>query len=228
MVRHIRGTAPDQVQATEDDLFFCMHACGYRAARPERGASITRRQRKVWSQRWWTIREHIVQANLGLVYSILRRHTPQALDPVDLQSEAMLAFTKAVDRYNPWKGFRFSTYAYNAISRAVFRRLRRQHRFHEHHRMGFEPSLDDPVELPDHKTELYVDRLRVALDRNLGELTEIESRILSRRFPQDRDRGLTFREIGREVGLSKERVRQIQQIALDKLREVLDQDTALK
>jgi RNA polymerase sigma factor (sigma-70 family) len=75
---------------------------------------------------------------------------------------------------------------------------------------------------------LYVERLRWVLDRNLGALTEMESHILAQRFPASRGSRLTFQEIGNSVGLSKERVRQIQNVALDKLREVLTGDPVLQ
>ena len=73
-----------------------------------------------------------------------------------------------------------------------------------------------------------MERLHRVLDRNLGELTDLESRILSKRFPADRAPRLTFQQIGDTVGLSKERVRQIQNIALSKLREVLAEDPVLQ
>ena len=66
------------------------------------------------------------------------------------------------------------------------------------------------------------------LDENLGELTDLETSILSKRFTSERQERLTFQEIGRSVGLSKERVRQIQNVALGKLRDVLQTDPVLQ
>ena len=67
-----------------------------------------------------------------------------------------------------------------------------------------------------------------ALDANLGELTDMESRILAKRFPASDRRRSTLQEIGDAVGLSKERVRQLQNSALNKLREVLECDPVLQ
>ena len=82
--------------------------------------------------------------------------------------------------------------------------------------------------MPDENTDLYVERLKRALDENLGDLSEMETAILAHRFTAERRKRKTFQEIGNVVGLSKERVRQIQNIALDKLREVLDSDPILQ
>lgn len=70
--------------------------------------------------------------------------------------------------------------------------------------------------------------LRHVLRINSSDLTELESRVLLGRFPQGNNDRLTFKQIGRSVGLSKERVRQIQNTALAKLRETLEQDPILQ
>jgi len=85
----------------------------------------------------------------------------------------------------------------------------------------------DQVQRPDADVGIYVERLRRAMDRNLGDLTEMESRVLQSRFPVDRASPQTFRQIGKIVGLSKERVRQIQNVALHKLRDALRTDPLL-
>ena len=89
--------------------------------------------------------------------------------------------------------------------------------------MPFEVS--EPV---DTQTDLYVERLHRVLNENLGELDDMEARVLARRFPLDDDRRSTLGAIGQAVGLSKERVRQIQNAALRKLRVVLNADPILQ
>jgi RNA polymerase sigma factor (sigma-70 family) len=91
-------------------------------------------------------------------------------------------------------------------------------------------SLEGTVNMPEPRndqTGLFVERLNRALEQNLGKLTELESAILSLRFPSANEKSRTFLEIGKSVGLSKERVRQIQNNALEKLRDVLLQDPLL-
>lgn len=214
-------------EPNEQELFIGLHTCAYRAARPNRGRTIPRAERTRWARRWQIIREYIVEQNLGLVYSMISKFNFQNLDDDDLLSDGLFSLTRAVDRFNPWKGFRFSTYACNVIARALMRRGKQTSHYRRVFPVQHDAEFEQPTRMPDTQTELYVERLNRALDENLGELTDIESRILAERFLiHDRPR-MTFREIGDEVGLSKERVRQIQNIALDKLRTVLDEDPVL-
>ena len=88
--------------------------------------------------------------------------------------------------------------------------------------------MDAAHDLPDWRAELRVERLTRALDGNLGRLTELESRIVAHRFPHNGIPRLTLRQIGDAIGLSEERVRQIQKAALGKLRNVLVADPVLQ
>jgi RNA polymerase sigma factor (sigma-70 family) len=212
-------------QPDEEMLFIAMHTCAYRAGRHNRGDDA---QRSEWAKRWETIREHIVERNLGLVYSMIGRFSTRRTDEDDLLSDAMLALTRAADRFNPWRGYRFSTYACNVIARALMRRGKRESNYRRLFPVQHDASFERAEGTPDTQAELYVERLRWVLDKNLGDLTEIESHILAQRFPASREPKLTFQEIGNAVGLSKERVRQIQNVALDKLREVLTGDPVLQ
>lgn len=212
----------------ESALFTALHACAYQAARPSRGRRIKAAQRAAWARRWQAIRAHLVEKNLGLVYSMISRFNARKLDEDDMLSDGMYGLTRAVDRFNPWKGYRFSTYACNVIARALMRRGRRESRYRRLFPVQHDVSFERPGQLPDSGRELYVERLHRALDGNLGDLTDLESKILARRFPSGCRSRLTFQEIGDAVGLSKERVRQIQNIALGKLREVLDEDPVLR
>jgi len=88
-----------------------------------------------------------------------------------------------------------------------------------------------PFEVPepvDTQTDLYVERLRRALDEKLGELDDMETRVLAQRLPLDDERGATLGAVGQAVGLGKERVRQIQNGALHKLRIILNADPMLQ
>lgn len=210
---------------TEEQLFVTLHTCAYRASRK----GVSPAEQAEWAGRWKTVREYIVRRNLGLVYSMLGKFsTPQA-DEDDLLSEAMLAITRAVDRFNPWRGYRFSTYACNAIARALMRRGKRESNYHRlfpaQYDALFEQADDGTYDM---NSDLYLERLRRALDENAGNLSKIECHIIAKRFPDTQAARLTFQEIGITVGLSKERVRQIQNTALGKLREALTVDPVLR
>lgn len=217
------GKVPDEFR-----LFTALHTCAYRAVRRTRRKTVTDSERNKWAKRWRLIREYIVERNLGLAYSIISRFGSRKLDEDDLLSDAMLGLTRATDRFNPWRGYRFSTYACNVIARALMRRGKRERHYRQLFPVQFDVSFEKPDAPPDSQTELYVERLNRVLDGNLGELTDLESNILAQRFPDDSGVRLTFQQIGETVGLSKERVRQIQNVALGKLRGVLSEDAILQ
>lgn len=214
----------------EEILFTSLHACAYRATSDGRKNKkpLPTRQRNLWARRWRIIREHIVESNIGLVYSMIGRFNSLNLDDDDQLSDALFGLARAVDKFNPWRGYRFSTYACNVIARSLMRRGKQVGNYRRLFPVQHDVSFERPERMPDTDTELYLERLRKALNHNLGDLTDLESRILSDRFPNDLSPRLTFKEIGDSIGLSKERVRQIQNIALGKLREVLDADPVLQ
>ena len=224
----ISGRRQPKTEPSEQQLFAGLHTCAYRARGRPRGKQVPQAQRIEWVRRWQIFREYIVERNLGLVYSMIGRFGSKKVDEDDLLSDAMLGLTRAVDRFNPWKGYRFSTYACNVIARALMRRGKRERHYRQLFPVQFDASFERPEPVPDSQRDLYVERLHRVLDGNLGELTDLESRILARRFPNGRANRQTFQEIADTVGLSKERVRQIQNIALGKLRSVLDEDPVLQ
>ena len=224
----INTRQPELDDLDEQTLFSALHTVAFRATRKGAGERITRKDRQVWVDHWNTIREYLVEKNLGLVYSMISRFASSNIDEDDLLSDAMFGLTRAVDRFDPWRGFRFSTYACNVIARALMRRGRQETNYRRLFPVQHDVTFERPTHTPDTQTELYVERLHRALNENLGELTDLESKILAQRFPVDRESRLTFKEIGDAIGLSKERVRQIQNIALSKLRDVLTQDPLLR
>ncbi|MGQ9649120.1 MAG: sigma-70 family RNA polymerase sigma factor [Phycisphaerae bacterium] len=209
----------------DKQLFVAMHTCAYMANKALRDGSC---EYAVWAERWFAIREYIVQQNLGLAYSMMSRFNTHLIDEDDLLSDAMLGLTRAVDRFNPWRGYRFSTYACNVIVRALMRRGKRERNRRRLFPVQYEVSLEQPDSLPDTERELYVERLGQVLQNNLGQLTDLETRVLAQRFRGEYHDRLTFQEIGETVGLSKERVRQIQNIAIRKLRQALAADPVLQ
>ena len=215
-------TSPD-----EQRLFQALHTCAFQARRlaKERKAEAAR---ETWCERWEKIRGYIVEKNLGLVYSMIGRFGSRQLDEDDMLSEAMYGLTRAVDRFNPWRGFKFSTYACNVIARAIMRRGKQEGNYRRLFPVQHDVLFESATSPPDVGTELYVERLQGVLEENLGDLTRLETTILSHRFLGERESRLTFQEIGDTVGLSKERVRQIQNVALNKLRVVLDADPVLQ
>ena len=218
---------PPRNGTTDVELFAALHTCAYRATRRSRKEEIPAGERLRWANRWKTIRDHLVERNLGLAYSTLSRFHSDHRDWEDLRSEGLLALTRAVEGFNPWRGFRFSTYACHSIIRSFVHLTNKSTKYRGLFPMEMEPYHESPTRI-DRELELWIDRLFRVLNMNLGELTDRESSVIARRFALDGGVGRTLKEIGDDFGLSKERVRQIQNSALDKLRDVLDADPVLQ
>lgn len=226
-----------RVTALEETLLFKqLHCCAYKmsklygSAHKRRPATLERRY-SIWVQRYNQIRTRLVEGNLGLVYDLIGRSRFANLDRDEMSSEGMMALLRSVDTFDPWRGFRFSTYACNAILRA-FSRAALQDSKRRNVIVGawdpeFEKSDAPEIRRNDHRA-LFMERLRRIMRNDTAELTEVEKTVLARRFPEYGDRPRqTLEDIGRQMRVSKERVRQIQLSAIRKLRQALNADLIL-
>ncbi len=219
----IAATAGTSPPPSEAELFGALIACAIRAGRFGNLMRLCGAKRRLWHERWRMLRDHLVVENLGLVYAAAKRFPCRTLNREEQQSAGELALLRAVDSFNPWLGFRLSTYAFHAIRRSLMAEGRKetvyQSRFrHEH------PDWVDGGIREDFYLDLRADRLRRALSENRAELDVRESMIIASRFPWDQCNGATLREVAAILGLSREGVRQIQRRALAKLRQILQAD----
>jgi len=210
----------------EEKLFISLHAAAYQANRARRLSQTA--QARSWARKWYAIRDYLVDRNIPLVYSMIGRIRSPQVDGDDLLSEAFYALVQAVERFDPWRGFRFSTYAWHAIQRSTIRSRKQSSRYRRLLQMEQQNAPQPEFTPGDRGLGLYLERLQRVLDHNLGELTDLEWNILSRRFPFGDEPRCTLQEVGDEIGFSKERVRQIQKSALGKLRDVLETDPVLQ
>jgi len=218
-------------------LFKQLHYCGYRLSELYKAAQkrLTRTIRSSyaqWVQRYHLVRTRVVEANLGLVYDLIGRSRFSTLDREEMTSEGMMALLRAADTFDPWRGFRFSTYACNAIlrsfSRAAMQDSKRRGKIVGPYDVEFEKSDAAETKSGDQRT-LFAERLRNILDTDKAELTDVERKVLDRRFPSEDGRvRQTLEVIGRNMQVSKERVRQIQLTALAKLRSAISIDPILQ
>jgi RNA polymerase sigma factor (sigma-70 family) len=176
-------------------------------------------------------RDEIAADNLGLVYSLYKGTRVANVDGDELLSEGMMALTRAIDTFDPWRGFRFSTYACYAIIRAFYRVGLKEAKHRRHEPVHFDTELERGNWSDIYRAEesvLYAERLASILASGAVQLTPMEKGILARRFPLDIGlQSRTLADIGDEMSLSKERVRQIQNSALAKLRKALESDPVL-
>jgi len=229
---HIAGQLLSGEKSTDayeqEVLFKALHTCAYQATRPVCGTPVSKAERRRWARRWKAIRDCIVERNLPLVRWLIAQRGSTHADQDALFSEGSLALVHAVERFNPWLGYRFSTYASNAIIRAMIGLGRREQRHRNFFPVQYDASFERPTEPKAFYPQLCAERLDRVLDSNAGELTGIESRVIAERFGLERGRASTLQQTGDAVGLSTKRIRRIQYKALQKLRDALAEDPILQ
>jgi RNA polymerase primary sigma factor len=172
------------------------------------------------------IKNRIIRANLRLVVSIAKKHVGLANNFFELVSEGNTTLIRAVERFDAGRGFKFSTYATWSIIKNFRRSLAAEKRRHAQFVSGQEHVL---AIAPDNRKNDQVEKsddrdLHEVVERMLLRLDERERRILIRRYGIGGMDVQTLEQIGRELGVTKERVRQLASRAHDKLRKLISEE----
>ncbi len=180
-----------------------------------------------WHRRFEHFREYLVRTNLALVLAMAKRVRLGDVDFAEVVSEGNMALIRSVDKFSIDRGFKFSTYACRAILKAFSRTAMKANRHRTKFPVEFEPDLEKS-DWADKKRDVVeedcIDELKSIVDRNLADLTSVEQTVIKRRFNWDQadDSSLTLEDVGKIIGVTKERVRQIQNKALAKIRAVME------
>ncbi|MDP6554509.1 MAG: sigma-70 family RNA polymerase sigma factor [Pirellulaceae bacterium] len=166
-------------------------------------------------------KNHLIQANLRLVVSVAKQYVTTHVSLFDLISDGNVSLIKAVEKFDYGLGNKFSTYATWAIKKNYARtfstHLRQQDRFRtcQDELLGGQAGYRaDPLLCESIQTEY-----RSAVSGILGRLDEREQAVIEQRFGLATVREpRTLKEIGDNLGVSKERIRQIEARAMKKLR----------
>jgi len=230
-------------------------------------------------------RKAMIRANLRLVINIAKRYMYLGTPLLDLIEEGNLGLMKAVDKFDPKKGFRFSTYAAWWIKQSILRSIidqgkmiripvymnemitkwkkRKEQLSHKLKRIPSDDeigkslkfsqdriqqinfwlststsSLDAPIgeegenqvaDLVESQTSVSPDlQIEHLLDKeHVANIMEImsprEKQVLGMRFGLGNSRRYTLAEVAKKLGVSRERVRQIEESALKKLRKLVEE-----
>ena len=178
----------------------------------------------------------LVEANLRLVAHVAREYQRQGLAMDDLISEGNMGLVKAATKYDATRGLRFAGYAVVYIRRAIEKALQREssEKMLESRANGQKRSLDAPLGakpnisllsvLADGNSPLadgraYSTALEEQAERALRSLNERETQVVMAYFGIGQEH-LTMAEIAADMGLKRERVRQIRDRAVRRMRKV--------
>ena len=217
--------------ADEAKMFLKYNYARYRlgklvAAQNKRKSASRAKQMVLWFKRALHARANLVRANMALVLAMAKRTRIPSVEFSELISEGNMALLRSVEKFDVSRGFKFSTYACRAILKSFNRLATKTGRYRQRFPTEYDPKLersDYDVKKHDMRHKDSLDSLRDILAQNSARLTDLERTIVLKRFNiGGRGKGRTLAEVGEIVGLTNERVRQIQNLALCKIRVVLD------
>jgi RNA polymerase sigma factor (sigma-70 family) len=207
----------------------------YAALKERKGKKLLPEQMRslaTWLKIASASRAQIVQANMPLVLAMAKRTKLIHIDFAEIISEGNMALLRSVEKFDCSRGFKFSTYACRAILKAFSRVAIRSSRYHSRFPVEFDPAMEKSDFLEQRRQEAEatcVAELRSILTGNLADLSDVEKKVIRARFALDaadpgQARPMTLEEVGGIIGVTKERVRQIQNKALEKLRQRLEEN----
>jgi RNA polymerase primary sigma factor len=166
------------------------------------------------------IKSKLILANQALVVSIAKRHINIGLTLDELLSEGLVPLMKSVEKFDYTRGFKFSTYASWAVMKHFARIVPLANQ--QQHELLSQDDLDALLPGVAEFDEAEAYRRSMAVQGALEHLTDRERHILENRFGLDRaEEPLSLSQLGTRLGVTKERIRQIESKAMEKLHAIL-------
>jgi RNA polymerase primary sigma factor len=220
------GDAPLLTRDQEAHLFRKMNYLKYRAGQLRAALDSTRARAheldtiERLQEESLAVKNQIIRANLRLVVSIAKKRVGPTGNFFELVSDGNMSLIRAVEKFDFSRGFKFSTYASWAImknyARTIPEEKTRRDRFVTGHEEMFEIAADHRTDAQE--AESNHRRNQEAVQGMLGRLNDRERQILVRRFGLGGTSEQTLEQLGKDLGITKERVRQIESRAQEKLR----------
>jgi RNA polymerase primary sigma factor len=213
----------------EQHLFRKMNFLKYKAARLREGLDPTRariqdlKQIEELQEQAADIKELLIACNMRLVASIAKRHSGQTDNYFELLSDGNMSLLRAVEKFDFGRGNKFSTYASWAIMKNFARSIPEEKHRRERYLTGHEELFDAA---PDNRTDeqeclASAEQAANRVNRLLEYLDPRERQIIRMRAGLDNGtKAMTLEEIGQELGITKERVRQLNVRIMKKLRDI--------
>ena len=155
--------------------------------------------------------DRLVRANLRFVVTVAKQYQDQGLPMPDLINEGNVGLIKAAEKFDEKRGFKFISYAVWWIRERILHAIAEEQRHLARRLLG---------ELPSSNSLIVPERTSVSAETNqaLSLLSEREKIIIERSFGLNNQPEMTLEEIGKSLELSRERVHQIREKAIRKLR----------
>ncbi|NLX58438.1 MAG: sigma-70 family RNA polymerase sigma factor [Phycisphaerae bacterium] len=175
------------------------------------------------------VKNRLVKANLRLVVNIAKRHIGSVSNFFELVSDGNISLMRAVEKFDYARGFKFSTYASWAVIKNYARTIPEENYRMDRFMTGKDELLEagaDQRFATDEGIQELDSGVKESIEQVLEQLTPREREVIERRFGLGGGPGpQTLEEVGQRFGVTKERVRQIETKALEKLRTMIDRET---